>query len=54
VGSLAWAGIYNTEFWIDREKGIGGVLLMQFLPFYDAKAIEVLQGFETRVYRSLN
>ena len=54
VGSLAWAGIYNTEFWIDREKGIGGVLLMQFLPFYDAKAIEVLQGFESRVYRSLN
>ena len=27
---------------------------MQFLPFYDAKAIEVLQGFESRVYRSLN
>ena len=54
VGSLAWAGIYNTEFWIDKEKGIGGVLLMQFLPFYDARAIEVLQGFETRVYRSLN
>jgi methyl acetate hydrolase len=54
VGSLAWAGIYNTEFWIDREKGIGGVLLMQFLPFYDAKAIEVLQGFESRVYRSLD
>jgi CubicO group peptidase (beta-lactamase class C family) len=54
VGSLAWAGIYNTEFWIDREKGIGGVLLMQFLPFYDARAIEVLQGFESRVYRSIN
>ena len=53
VGSLAWAGIYNTEFWIDKEKGIGAVLLMQYLPFYDAKAIEVLQGFERRVYNGL-
>lgn len=53
VGSLSWAGIYNTEFWIDREQGIGAVLLMQYLPFYDAKAIEVLQGFEKRIYSNL-
>ncbi len=53
VGSLAWAGIYNTEFWIDPEKNIGGVLLMQYLPFYDKDAIEVLQGFERRIYSSL-
>lgn len=53
VGSMAWAGIYNTEFWIDPEKEIGAVLLMQFLPFYDAKALEVLQGFEQRIYQSL-
>ncbi|MDY6982210.1 MAG: serine hydrolase domain-containing protein [Pseudomonadota bacterium] len=53
VGSLAWAGIFNTEFWIDPERGIGAVLLMQYLPFYDADAIEVLQGFEQRVYSGL-
>ncbi|HEY0962052.1 MAG TPA: serine hydrolase domain-containing protein [Pseudomonadales bacterium] len=53
VGSLAWAGIFNTEFWIDPERGIGGVLLMQYLPFYDDDAIEVLQGFERRVYGGL-
>jgi methyl acetate hydrolase len=53
VGSLAWAGIYNTEFWIDPEKHIGAVLLMQYLPFYDADAIEVLQGFEQRIYANL-
>jgi len=52
-GSLSWAGIYNTEFWIDPEKGIGGILLMQYLPFYDRKAIETLVGFEQRVYQSL-
>jgi methyl acetate hydrolase len=52
-GSMSWAGIFNTEFWIDRERGIGGVLFMQYLPFYDAVAIETLQGFERRVYEGL-
>jgi CubicO group peptidase (beta-lactamase class C family) len=52
-GSLSWAGIYNTEFWIDPEKGIGGILLMQYLPFYDKAAIETLVGFEQRVYQTL-
>jgi CubicO group peptidase (beta-lactamase class C family) len=52
-GSMSWAGIFNTEFWIDPARGIGGVLLMQYLPFYDAAAIETLQGFERRVYEGL-
>jgi CubicO group peptidase (beta-lactamase class C family) len=52
-GSLSWAGIFNTEFWIDPASGIGGMLLMQYLPFYDPAAIETLQGFEARVYRGL-
>jgi methyl acetate hydrolase len=52
-GSMSWAGIFNTEFWIDPKRGVGGVLLMQYLPFYDAAAIEALQGFERRVYEGL-
>jgi len=52
-GSLAWAGIFNTEFWIDPARGIGGILLMQYLPFYDDAAIATLQGFERRVYEGL-
>lgn len=52
-GSLSWAGIYNTEFWIDRDRGVGGVLLMQFLPFYHPAAIDTLQGFEALVYSGL-
>ncbi len=52
-GSMSWAGIYNTEFWIDPEKGVGGILLMQYLPFYDKAAIETLVGFEQRVYQTL-
>jgi CubicO group peptidase (beta-lactamase class C family) len=52
-GSMAWAGIFNTEFWIDPVRGIGGVLMMQYLPFYDTAAIDTLQGFEQRVYQGL-
>jgi CubicO group peptidase (beta-lactamase class C family) len=53
-GSLSWAGIYNTEFWIDPQRGIGGVLLMQFLPFYDAGAIRTLKDFENTVNEDLD
>ncbi len=52
-GSLSWAGIYNTQFWIDPASGIGAVLMMQYLPFYDADAIATLTGFERRVYEGL-
>jgi len=50
AGSLAWAGLGNTYFWIDPSKGIAGVILMQLLPFADTKALELLAGFETAVY----
>ncbi len=52
-GSMSWAGIFNTEFWIDPTASIGAVLLMQYLPFYDADAIETLAGFERRLYAGL-
>jgi CubicO group peptidase (beta-lactamase class C family) len=53
-GSLSWAGINNTFYWIDPQKQIGAVILMQMLPFYDDGAIRTLQGFEERVYKNLN
>jgi methyl acetate hydrolase len=50
---MAWAGIYNTEFWVDPKQEVGVILLMQMLPFYDESAIQVLQGFEKLVYQNL-
>ena len=50
-GSLSWAGINNTEFWIDPVRRIGGVHMMQVLPFYDDGAIRALRGFEEAVYK---
>jgi methyl acetate hydrolase len=52
-GSLSWAGIYNTEFWIDPALQVGGVHLMQVLPFYDDGAIRALREFEAAVYRAV-
>ena len=50
AGSLAWAGVANTYFWIDPHKGVAGVIMMQFLPFADKEAIAVLGDFERAVY----
>jgi methyl acetate hydrolase len=52
-GSLAWAGLFNTEFWIDPREGIAATLLMQVLPFYDEGALHALGEFEAAVYRDL-
>jgi methyl acetate hydrolase len=52
-GSMSWAGIFNTEFWIDPVRHIGGVQMMQFLPFYDDGAIRTLREFEELVYQGL-
>ena len=52
-GSLAWAGLGNTYFWIDQSRGIAGVILMQLIPFADPKALALLDGFEKAVYAAL-
>jgi CubicO group peptidase (beta-lactamase class C family) len=52
-GSLAWAGLGNTYFWIDPAQGVAGVILMQLIPFADAKAMQVFEGFEKAVYAAL-
>jgi CubicO group peptidase (beta-lactamase class C family) len=50
AGSLSWGGINNTYFWIDRSRGITGVILMQLLPFADRKALALYDAFERGVY----
>lgn len=53
AGSLTWAGIYNSYYWIDPSRGVAGVFLSQILPFYDADAVSLSQAFETAVYDAL-
>lgn len=54
AGSLAWAGIQNTFFWIDPKTGLGGTYMTQILPFVDEKALGNFGEFETAVYRSVS
>ena len=49
-GSLAWAGLANTYYWIDQSKGVGGVYATQVLPFADVKALPLFYAFEKAVY----
>ena len=53
-GSLSWGGINNTFFWIDPISGIAGVIMMQYLPFADAKALAVHDAFERGAYQLVN
>ena len=50
AGSLSWGGIDNTYYWLDPARGITGVIMMQFLPFADHKALAVYDAFERGVY----
>jgi CubicO group peptidase (beta-lactamase class C family) len=51
AGSLSWGGINNTYFWVDPSRGIAGVIMMQFLPFADPKALAVYDAFERATYQ---
>jgi methyl acetate hydrolase len=50
ANTMAWAGIYNTFFWIDREKQLGAVLMSQMLPFLDPGPKRLLDDFDSAVY----
>ncbi len=52
-GSLAWAGLANTYYWIDPARDITGVILMQVLPFADGQCLEAFAGFERGIYNGL-
>jgi CubicO group peptidase (beta-lactamase class C family) len=50
AGSLAWAGLANSYYWIDPSKQVAGVYATQLLPFFDAEAVALFGAFETAVY----
>ncbi|QUS37464.1 class A beta-lactamase-related serine hydrolase [Tardiphaga alba] len=53
AGSLAWAGLANTYYWIDPIRNVTGVILMQVLPFADPTCLKVFSDFERAVYAGL-
>ncbi|MEM7252519.1 MAG: serine hydrolase domain-containing protein [Pseudomonadota bacterium] len=53
AGTLMWAGLANSFFWIDRQNGIGGAYMSQILPFGDEKSLGLFYELERETYATL-
>ena len=53
AGSGAWAGLFNTHFWVDRKTGVTGAIYSQTLPFVEPPVFQVYADFEQALYASL-
>ena len=53
AGSLTWAGLFNTYYWIDPATRIAGVIMMQILPFADAQALRAYRQFERGISQAV-
>lgn len=50
AGSLGWAGICNTHYWIDPASDVAAVLMTQSLPFAERRFLQTYEAFERAVY----
>ena len=53
AGSLAWAGLANSYFWIDPAKDVCGIWATQLFPFADGPSLQCFREFEAAAYESL-
>jgi methyl acetate hydrolase len=51
--SGAWAGLFNTHFWVDPTTRVTGSIFSQVLPFADPPALQMYADFEQALYASL-
>jgi len=52
-GSVTWAGIFNTYYWLDPVKRVAGVIMTQILPFADKRVLSLMGAFERELYAAL-
>lgn len=50
AGSLSWAGIANSYYWLDRSKAIGGFWSTQVFPFLEPTSWQRYLEFESAAY----
>ncbi|MFI5800380.1 serine hydrolase domain-containing protein [Streptomyces sp. NPDC051677] len=50
AGSLFWAGLGNTYFWVDHGSDDCGLLCTQILPFADQAVLDTFDSFERTVH----
>ena len=54
AGSVTWAGLFNTYYWLDPVKRVAGLIMTQILPFADGPAVALYGAFERAVYTALD
>ena len=50
LNTMAWAGIFNTFFWIDRERQVSAVFFTHMLPGLDPGVTKLVEDFDRAVY----
>lgn len=53
AGSLGWAGVCNTHYWLDPEKDVAAVIMTQTLPFLEPGMLAAYDAYERAVYAAL-
>lgn len=51
AGALAWAGLANLYYWIDRKNGVGGYWATQIFPFADPTSVAGFLEMERATYQ---
>jgi hypothetical protein len=39
AGSVTWAGLFNTNYWLDPKQRVAGLIMTQILPFADVPTV---------------
>jgi len=50
AGTLGWAGLFNSYYWLDPARRIAGVILTQILPFADPTVLRLFGALERGAY----
>lgn len=50
AGSVAWAGVCNSHYWLDPSAGIAGLFMTQTLPFVESPYMAGYEAFERAAY----
>ncbi len=53
-GSVTWAGLFNTYYWIDPARKVTGLIMTQVLPFADPTIVTLYGRFERELYATLD
>ena len=50
AGTVSWAGLFNSYYWLDPARRVAGTILTQILPFADPTVVRLYGEFERGVY----